>query len=169
MPNSPRTMLITCSDTRIDPFELPGLNASELFVCQNFGNIVPGFEGFSGDVVASIEYAVRQLGVQDIIICGHTHCRAMRTNADQYGTAKLPATQSWLRHMPKARMLPPPTPDEAIEQHVLQQLQHLRMQPAVFAALDRGHLKLHAWIVDDATRAVRVYDPEAARFHVSAA
>lgn len=52
--------------------------ASDLFVTRNVGNVVPPYGQMNGGVSTALEYAVVALGVQHIIVCGHSDCGAMR-------------------------------------------------------------------------------------------
>ena len=73
---SPKTLVIGCCDSRVDPALLFNVNVGEIFVVRNIANIVPGFldQDSSLDVTAAIEYAVNILDVDDIIVLGHSNC-----------------------------------------------------------------------------------------------
>ena len=70
---SPETLFVTCSDSRIDPNLLTRSRPGDLFILRNAGNIVPPHGAANGGEAATIEFAVAALGVKDIIICGHSH------------------------------------------------------------------------------------------------
>jgi carbonic anhydrase len=74
----PRTLFVTCSDSRIDPNLITHTQPGDLFVLRNAGNIIPAFGPTSGGEVATIEFAVTGLDVGDIVVCGHSHCGAMK-------------------------------------------------------------------------------------------
>ena len=72
----PKIMIISCSDSRVDPAILFGTRPGELFVIRNVANLVPPFSP-TGDyhgTSAAIEYAVTSLGVAHIIVLGHSGC-----------------------------------------------------------------------------------------------
>ena len=76
----PKTLFIGCSDSRIVPFALMDCGPGDLFIARNVGNLIPPWDmsaGFHG-TAAAIEFAVLQLQVQNIIVCGHSHCGAIR-------------------------------------------------------------------------------------------
>lgn len=75
---TPETLFITCSDSRINPNLLTQTEPGELFILRNAGNIVPPYSTSQGGEAATIEFAVAGLNVRDIIICGHSHCGAMK-------------------------------------------------------------------------------------------
>jgi carbonic anhydrase len=74
---SPSTLFIGCSDSRVDPTIITQSDLGELFVLRNAGNIVPCYGASNGGEPATIEYAVSALGVKDIVVCGHSGCGAL--------------------------------------------------------------------------------------------
>jgi carbonic anhydrase len=78
---TPKTLIIACSDSRVDPAILSSANPGELFVVRNVANLVPPYEssaGFHG-VSAAIEFAVVNLQVKNIVILGHRQCGGIRS------------------------------------------------------------------------------------------
>lgn len=78
---APKTLLIGCSDSRVDPAILTNAQPGELFVVRNVANLVPPCEpsavGFHG-TSSAIEFAVEGLKVENIIILGHRQCGGVR-------------------------------------------------------------------------------------------
>ncbi len=73
---SPKTLVIACADSRVDPATIFNAGPGELFVVRNVANLAPPFEqgaGFHG-VSAAIEFAVTQLKVETILVLGHAQC-----------------------------------------------------------------------------------------------
>ena len=170
---SPETLFITCSDSRIDPCMLTQTKPGDIFICRNAGNIVPAYGDVIGGVSATIEYAVLALRVKDIILCGHSDCGAMRGLLSPQSVAHMPAVSSWLRQAESARFTVQENHSHLsgvdlmnamIEQNVLAQLDNLRTHPAVSARLAKAQLNLHGWVYDIGTGAVRAFDSAAARF-----
>ena len=94
----PGLLLITCSDSRIDPALITQTEPGEVFVIRNAGNIVPPWgEGTASGEAGTIEYAIEALGVQHIAVCGHSHCGAMAAVRNPSSAEGLPAVSSWLR------------------------------------------------------------------------
>src|SRR5262245_58027271 len=76
----PSTLFVGCADSRVVPDLLTSALPGDLFVIRNVGNIIPPFEGdtsFHG-TSAGIEFATLMLEVKDIVVCGHSHCGAIR-------------------------------------------------------------------------------------------
>lgn len=73
---SPRVMVIACSDSRVDPSQIFDTSPGEIFVVRNVANLVPPFEigGGRHGVSAALEFAVTQLNVSDIVVMGHGQC-----------------------------------------------------------------------------------------------
>jgi carbonic anhydrase len=73
---SPKVMVIACSDSRVDPNQIFDANPGEMFVVRNVANLVPPFETAPGrhGVSAALEFAVTQLQVEEVIVLGHGFC-----------------------------------------------------------------------------------------------
>ena len=85
----PTTLFIGCSDSRLVPHLLTGAGPGELFLVRNVGAFVPPYDqsfGFHG-TAAAIEFAVLNLNVARIVVCGHSHCGAVRALYDDVPAA----------------------------------------------------------------------------------
>ena len=74
---SPETLFIACSDSRVVPELVTQTEPGGMFVIRNAGNIVPPHRSEPRGVSGTVEYAVAVLGVKDVVICGHSNCGAM--------------------------------------------------------------------------------------------
>lgn len=170
----PPALFITCSDSRIDPNLLTQTEPGELFILRNAGNIVPEYGSGDGGEAATIEYAVNVLKVQDIIICGHSHCGAMAGLLAPESLGGLPAVKGWLRNAESTQKIIADNyghvEDAAdrlsvcINENVLVQIEQLKTHPSVAAALEKGELKLHAWVYKFENGQVFVYQPDSNQF-----
>lgn len=73
---SPKVMVIACSDSRVDPMQIFDVAPGEIFAVRNVANLVPPYEttkGYHG-VSAAIEFAVTQLEVPEVVVLGHGSC-----------------------------------------------------------------------------------------------
>ncbi|HLN28705.1 MAG TPA: carbonic anhydrase [Gemmataceae bacterium] len=170
---NPETLFITCSDSRIDPNLLTRSKPGDLFILRNAGNIVPPHGAASGGEAATIEFAVAALGVKDIILCGHSHCGAMKGVLQPEQIACLPAVSSWLSHAETTRRIVKDNYGHldgdrlltaTVEENVLVQLENLRTLPAVGSALMRGDLHVHGWVYKIETGEVFAYDLACGQF-----
>lgn len=169
----PDALFITCSDSRISPNLITQTDPGELFIIRNAGNIVPPHGAANGGEGATIEFAVAGLGVQDIIVCGHSHCGAIRGLLHPESLKDMPAVAAWLSHAEATRRIMREKYGDrmgaaqlttAIEENVLIQLENLRTHPAVAVGLACGKLKLHGWVYKLETGEVFAYDPERGQF-----
>lgn len=73
---SPRVMVIACSDSRVDPAQIFDTGPGEIFVVRNVAALVPPFETAPGHhgVSAALEFAVQVLKVREIVVMGHGKC-----------------------------------------------------------------------------------------------
>src|SRR5436190_12026213 len=73
---SPRVMILSCADSRVDPAQIFDARPGEMFVVRNIAALAPPYEtsrGFHG-VSAALEFAVTQLKVSEILVMGHGLC-----------------------------------------------------------------------------------------------
>jgi carbonic anhydrase len=170
---NPETLFITCSDSRIDPSLLTRSKPGDLFILRNAGNIVPPHGAGIGGEAATIEFAVAAVGVRDIIICGHSHCGAMKGLLDPAQAAELPSVAAWLSHAETTRRIVRDNYQHlegdrlltaTVEENVLVQLEHLRTLPCVASRLVRGDLHLHGWVYKIETGEVFAYDTTSGQF-----
>ena len=92
----PRVLFIACSDSRIDPNLITQAAVGELFVIRNAGNLIPPFGATNGGEGATVEYAVHALDIQQIVVCGHSHCGAMKGLLKLEGLeAEMPLVYDW--------------------------------------------------------------------------
>jgi carbonic anhydrase len=147
---SPNTLFIGCADSRVVPDLLTSTLPGDLFVVRNVGNFVPPFEiggGYHG-VSAGIEFATVVLEVKDIVICGHSHCGAIRALFNPQQPADAPHISKWLE-LARPAMLSKEMTDEALRQTEMRsialQVERLLTFPMVRERVERGDLCLHGW------------------------
>jgi carbonic anhydrase len=153
---TPTTLFISCSDSRMVPELVTQQEPGDLFVIRNAGNIVPSFGPEPGGVSATVEYAVAVLKVSDIVICGHSDCGAMTAVATCACLDHLPAVDNWLRYTDAARMINEARPhanerdriNGMVRENVIAQLNNIRTHPSVALAVAQGKLGLHGWVYD---------------------
>ncbi|KWW99416.1 carbonic anhydrase [Carbonactinospora thermoautotrophica] len=165
---SPQALFITCSDSRVIPALITQAKPGELFELRNAGHIVPPYHParISGEA-ATIEYAVEVLGVRDVVVCGHSHCGAVGALARAENLDRLPAVRRWLATAhsgrPRSRgdqgvspyaASDDPALRDAVQRHVLAQLDKLRRYPQIARRHASGLLRLHGWFYEVDTGAV---------------
>jgi carbonic anhydrase len=82
---SPRTMIIACSDSRVDPAQIFDVDPGEIFVVRNVAALVPPFETTAGyhGVSAALEFAVQVLKVRQVVVMGHGLCGGCKASLTQ--------------------------------------------------------------------------------------
>lgn len=156
----PRTLFIGCSDSRVVPSIITNSGPGELFVVRNVGNIVPSFEADERhhSVSAAIDYAVEVLDVRDIVVCGHSHCGAIRALYDPPAGASENLIR-WFELAGPARVDEPLSEDllrRTEQRSVVVQLDRLMTFPNVRERVEAGNIKLHGWhyMIEDGTMCI---------------
>lgn len=164
----PTMLFIGCSDSRLVPYLLTGAGPGELFLVRNVGAFVPPHDqsrGFHG-TAAAIEFAVLNLDVRHIIVCGHSHCGAVRALYFG-GPPEARHLAAWLE-LGREAVLPVQPSDEALrrteQRAVVLQLERLMDYPMVHDAVDAGRLTLHGWHYVIEEGEVHVFDVASGRF-----
>lgn len=165
----PLTLFIGCSDSRIVPYLLTGAGPGELFLVRNVGAFVPPYDqshGFHG-TAAAIEFAVLNLHVRRIIVCGHSHCGGIRA---LYGDVPAEAQNlaCWLE-LGREAVLPVAEPGPEVlrrteQRAVVLQLERLMAYPMVRQRVEARTLTLHGWhyVIEDGE--VHVFDVQHGAF-----
>ncbi|BAZ44121.1 carbonic anhydrase [Chondrocystis sp. NIES-4102] len=164
----PRVLFITCSDSRVDPNLITDTDIGELFVIRNAGNIIPPYGAANGGEGGTIEYAINALGIEQVVICGHSNCGAMK------GLLKLnklqedmPLVYDWLKHAEATRRLvlenysdydDKDLTEILVAENVLIQIENLKTYPVVRSKLHQKKIKIYAWIYNIETGTVLAYD-----------
>ncbi|GAA2871070.1 hypothetical protein GCM10010472_30520 [Pseudonocardia halophobica] len=184
----PVALFITCSDSRIVPGAITATTPGELCELRSIGCRIPTFDATCPSAeAATVEYAIRHLGVRHVIVCGHSDCDALAGKV----LPELPATADWL-----AGQVADGVPEDALAAtidraplplqsdygpdgvrfvgprttvrgagrhragygHVLHQLGALRTHPAIADGLATGRVELHGWYYDLTEGSVTTYD-----------
>ena len=164
----PTTLFIGCSDSRLVPYLLTGTGPGDLFMVRNVGAFVPPHDGSTGfhGTAAAIEYAVLQLQVSRIIVCGHSHCGGIQALYFG-GPARASNLAVWLE-LGREAVLPVQPSDEALrrteQRAVVLQLERLMGYPMVREQVEAGRLALHGWhyVIEDGE--VHVFDVHSGGF-----
>jgi len=165
----PTTLFIGCSDSRLVPYLLTGAGPGELFLVRNVGAFVPPYDGSKGyhGTAAAIEFAVLNLQVTRIIVCGHSHCGGIRALYGEVPAAARNLAQ-WL-DLGREAALPVAEPGPEVlrrteQRAVVLQLERLMDYPMVRERVERRELALHGWhyVIEDGE--VHVFDVHHGRF-----
>lgn len=171
----PEALFITCSDSRINPNLMTSADPGELFILRNAGNIIPSYgQGLSEE--ATIEFAVSELKVKNIILCGHSHCGALQAAINLKKINHLSSLHEWVQKNiePTLELVKKNYQDldklafmsVLIQEHVLKQIENLKTHPVVKEAIARNKLAIHAWIYQFETGEIDSYDLDEGQFKI---
>lgn len=175
---SPKVMVIACSDSRVDPAIVTDAEPGDLFVVRNVANLVPPYEPDSAyhGTSAALEFAVRFLGVEDIIVLGHAKCGGIQALMEG---ARVPQSDrpaefiaQWMAIAERARGEAVAAAHASREQglRALEQaaiavsLENLRTFPWIASRLRDGRLRLHGWYFDIGSGELHALDQLSGRF-----
>lgn len=164
----PVVLFIGCCDSRVVPYLLMDSGPGELFIVRNVGNFVPPFDASHGyhGTAAAIEFAVLNLGVREIIVCGHSHCGAIRALYTE-PPAEARHMAKWL-DLGRDAVLPVTLSEEALrrteQRSVALQMERLLDYPMVRRRVEHGELYLRGWHYVIEEGRVLVLDVESGQF-----
>lgn len=148
---TPNFLWIGCSDSRVPPNELIGANPGDLFVHRNVANLIVHTDM---NLMSVVEYAIEQLKVKHVIVCGHYGCGGVKA---AMGNKSLGTINKWIRNIKdiyrtyasdlekikeeKARF------DRLVELNIIEQAKNLTHTSLVQRAWSRGQeLYIHGFV-----------------------
>lgn len=173
----PSALFIGCSDSRVVPEQLLGAKAGDFFMLRNIANLVPPYWQTEIGFASVLEFAVLDLEIPHIIVCGHTDCggikaldgaldmggrpalsrwldlaRPAQREVDGFGMGKLAADGQAERHQ------------AVVERNVVNQLRNLESYPFIRERVEAGKLELHGWVYYLEGPGIGYYDGERGGF-----
>ncbi|HYD88145.1 MAG TPA: carbonic anhydrase [Vitreimonas sp.] len=145
---SPKTLVIACADSRVDPATIFNAGPGELFVVRNVANLAPPFEDTPGrhGVSAAIEFAVLQLKVETILVLGHAQCGGVAAALQDRPRDPASFLDTWIGLLDLAKSRIEPScehPHTALEYESIRvTLENLETFPFVAKAVRERGLKL---------------------------
>jgi carbonic anhydrase len=161
----PRLLWIGCCDSRVIPSQITSADPGELFEIRNIANCVPP-QGAADDTVgAAIDYAVGHLGVDDIVVCGHTGCGGIQALAGPALPAHEVHLTRWIEYTRPAHRLvaAAKVPEDQISDattkaHIQFQLDNLMTYEVVARGVAEGRVGIHGWLYDMEKGEILAYD-----------
>lgn len=149
---NPELLYIGCSDSRVTAEDLMGLQPGEVFVHRNIANMVIGTDV---NAMSVVNYAVTNLEVKDVVVCGHYACGGVEAAMK---SADLGVLNGWLRNIRDVYRLhreelnaiedERQKYDRLVELNVQEQCINLLKTAAVQKAYRNRGLKVHGWVFD---------------------
>lgn len=171
----PKTMVVACSDSRVDPAIILNCQPGELFVIRNVANLIPPCEDNNNTyhgVSAALEFGACFLEVEHIILFGHTQCggiQALLEGAENVLDKSHSFIAKWME-------LARPAYDRVIAEYdqvsfkdkvtlceqysLINSWNNLQSFPWIQERLSSGKLSLHAWYFDLETGVIHIYDQQ---------
>lgn len=165
---NPETLIVTCSDSRVDPQTVFGAVAGEMFVVRNVAGLVPPYQpdaGYHG-TSAALEFAVRVLKVARVVVLGHAQCGGIRAMVEGAPAEAREFVEPWMKiaepvlrtapkHLTKTEIL-----GHCEHESVRLSLSNLASFPWIAEAIAAGKLELHGCRFDIHTGALTWLDGE---------
>jgi len=164
----PTVLFIGCSDSRVLPYLIMDSGPGELFIVRNVGNFVPPYDASHGyhGTAAAVEFAVLNLNVSEIIVCGHNHCGAVRALYTDL-PAEANHMAKWLE-LGRDAVLPVTMSEDALrrteQRSVALQIERLMGYPMVRRRVEEERLYLRGWHYLIEEGKVLVLNVESGRF-----
>jgi carbonic anhydrase len=165
---SPETLIVSCSDSRVDPQTVFGARPGELFVVRNVAGLVPPYQpdaGYHG-TSAALEFGVRVLKVARIVVLGHAQCGGIRAMVEGAPKEARDFVEPWMA-MAESTLLTVPKdmpPRERLDHCEIEvvrlSIANLLTFPWIQDAVAKGDLRLHGYRFDIHTGVLANLEPE---------
>lgn len=150
---NPATLVIACSDSRVDPATLTSAHAGEIFVVRNVANLVAAYDDLvhNRSIAAALEFSVVNLQVSHIVVKGHADCGGIRALIEEEISKDYPLVAEWMKvNQPVideeiAKESDEPVQARCEKASIVNSLNNLRTYPFIAQAEKEGKLKLHGW------------------------
>ncbi len=175
----PKVLMIACSDSRVDPALVMNCEPGDLFVIRNVANLVPPYEddlSYHG-TSAALEFGICVLGIQHVILFGHTQCGGIQSLLD-HSHEKCGPKSFLTKWMELAKVAHDSTLDHYKEKSLDEQivlcgqfslvnsLNNLKTFPWITERVEQGTLSLHAWNFDITNGVLQAYNEQEHAFNV---
>ena len=170
----PHTFYIGCSDSRIVPNLITKTMPGEVFVVRNIANVVPPYDLNDGTykcTASALEYAVKYLEVENIVVCGHSNCGGLKALFyPEEKLKELPLVKKWLSLLDDVKEKVKDIKDEKLREwqveqfNILKQIEHLLTYPFVKEKVENKTLNIYGWYYVIQTGDVFNYDFEKKKF-----
>ena len=169
----PKTLIVACSDSRVDPAILTQAAPGDIFIIRNVANLVPSYEnGTKGGVGAALEFGVLSLNVEHIVVLGHSHCGGIKALVND-DVAESDFIGEWitLAAPAKARAIQKvndgsefPMQHQCERESIVLSLENLMSFPWIKDKITEGSLHIHGWYFDITDGTLQQYNPVADKF-----
>lgn len=173
---SPKAMVIGCCDARVDPMLITGAEPGEIFMMRNVANLVPpyGPDARYHGTSAALEFAVKGLDVEHIIVLGHAACGGVRALLNESETAAMGRdfVAAWMSIAERARAAVDARSHASEEdrqrfgelENIKVSMENVMSFPWIADRVAEGKLSVHGWYFDIFNGHLMELDPATGRF-----
>jgi len=169
----PSTLVIACSDIRMPPAEIFSTNPGELYLINNMGGLIPKFgsEGVAG-ILSSLEYAINDLEVENIIVLGHAKCGSIEMIMSEKTIANKDISDSmkkWFEIASEARdAVKKQLTDKSKEEQqaacehesIIVTMRNLMTYPYIKKRMDQNKLNIFGWHFNIEEGKISAFNPD---------
>ena len=157
----PETMVIACSDSRVDPAIILQADPGDIFEVRNVANIVPP-PGQDDSAAAAIQYAVCHLKIKRLVIMGHSQCGGIQARLSQEALPNAENITPWVDNLTVDQ--PDMDPDMFAKAALQQSRQNCLSHPWLKQAVDNKQLTLELWFFEIKTGTISSYSEQKQQF-----
>jgi carbonic anhydrase len=172
---TPSTLVVACCDSRVDPALILDCSPGDLFVIRNVANLVPPAEnqGHYHGTSAALEFGVRNLNVQHIVVLGHAQCGGIHALLEGGVSRDESFIAEWMDIADAARQQVErehADSDSRLRHRICEQrailvsLENLMSFTWIRERVERGQLELHGWYFDIESGELLGYNPATHQF-----
>lgn len=166
----PKTMVISCSDSRVNPSLLLSVNPGDIFVVRNVANLVPeySFSNYPQHLSAALEFAVLVLEVENILIIGHSNCGGIKALMESKEQKENPSQDfsfidNWVS-IAKDVKEEASSCEDCEKKSIIRSLDRLMTYPWIKERVEKKKLTLHGWYFSIKDGSLKAYNPRRKKF-----
>jgi carbonic anhydrase len=149
----PKTMVVACCDSRVDPALILQCDPGDLFVVRNVANIVPPYEKDEAHhgTSAALEFGIQLLGIEHLILLGHSQCGGIKALLDSHHSNENPPENDFITNwvgLIKTPDLPQDDPEKCAKLALHQSYQNCLTFPWLDEKIRQKKLFIHLWFFD---------------------
>ena len=171
---NPKTLVIACSDSRVDPAILTNAEIGDIFVIRNVANIVPPYQPewkTKHGTSAALEFAVNYLKVKNIVILGHSDCGGIKAlvNNDIDTNNNFSFITDWVKNLVEIKnKIPENVKDKYVfceKESIKLSMDNLLTFPWINEKVKKNDLKIHGWYFSIKDASLSVFDDNTGTFN----
>jgi len=162
---SPQILVVACCDSRVDPALLLQCEPGDLFIVRNVANIIPPYENNEAHhgTSAAIEFAVRHLGIQHLIILGHSQCGGIQASLNNDALKHDDFIGHWV-NLIKIENTPSNCVNDCAKSSLMNSYDNALSYPWIKQGLEQNKLKIHLWFFDIKDGLIHSYQHDQSTF-----